>query len=519
MPAVEPSGVLLRAPGPEVRFQEDLSAFLSSVPERRSCALLVRGPQGCGQSSAAAWLASLRSEDGAVVRLNPGEMRGSTASRAVELMRERWSEAAGGVLVLGPVSELVSLPEAPLVLDVLRRLIADDRSPSLIIFGDRESVADLRGVSPLLLESLHVRDVAALGPSAMASLAAPMLSMSGFPVGPDVMALLESAFSRAVQPGDLVNSRFVRAVVKAMLRAKDEGSPGPREAIESAFAPFIVSESSSALDDLERLIGIEPVKDQVRRMARNAALSHRRRALGLDVSGMGQHMVFAGPAGTAKTTVARIVARILRDVGVIRSGHLVEVQRADLVGHSSAETARKIVDKVHRSFGGVLFLDEAYTLTSAKDRSAGDDQGREALETLMKMMEDYRDEFVVIAAGYPAEMDAFLNSNPGLRSRFSHNLLFPEYSVSELLEIVRFQASERGYVIEESALELMRGHLEVSRHYPGFGNGRYVRTLLESAIARQGGRLTLESTDDDLRTLSYDDFEPSTSAGHRFGIA
>lgn len=505
----------LQAGIPDVRFQPDLSEALRSLPRSVPAGLLVSGPPGCGQSSAARWMAFLRSgEDAQVVRVLPGEMRSREAAAALDRLRVAWLAARGGTLLLPPLAEILADEHAPLLLEALVRWpVGEPDAPSLLVPGDRESVSALAGVSPRFDRSLLRTSVSALSPRSMAQLAAAFASPP-LRLDPEEMAVLEDLFARALQPGDLVNSRMARHVASAV----PQSGQGRFDALRAAVSDFVASETSSALEDLRSLVGLSDVKVAVERLAVNAALSQRRRHLGLDVSGMGHHMVFSGPAGTAKTTVARVVGRILRDVGVLRSGHMVEVQRADLIGFSSAETARRMVERVRRAFGGVLFIDEAYTLTSGSERGKGEDQGREAVDTLLKMMEDYRDEFVVIVAGYPAQMDDFLNENPGLRSRFSHKVSFPPYSPEEMMEILDAMAAARGYVVDPDVGELMVPHLNVAQHYPGFGNGRYVRTALESAIIRQGERLDLDASDDDLRTLKAVDFASTASAGHRFGV-
>jgi SpoVK/Ycf46/Vps4 family AAA+-type ATPase len=203
------------------------------------------------------------------------------------------------------------------------------------------------------------------------------------------------------------------------------------------------------------------------------------------------------------------VGRILTETGVLSSGHLVEVQRADVIAEMLDQTARRMVEIVKRSLGGVLFIDEAYTLT-ASDSSR--DSGREAVDTLLKLMEDYREEFVVIVAGYPLEMEGFLNSNPGLRSRFSRVLEFPSYVPDELIDILEFLSAQRGYQISPDVRAALTPRLSLVSQYPGFGNGRHVRNLLEAAIVRQATRVTPSSSDDDLRTLTLADFTDPAAA-------
>lgn len=505
---------------PDVRFQPDLSEVLRKVPADSPVLMLISGPEGCGQSSAARWLAFLRSgAEAPLVRLLPGELRSGPAPAALDRLREAWDAARGGALLVSGLADILSAEHASVLLEALLRWpVGVSDAPSVVLAADRESAVELEGVSPRMYASSTRAVVHALKPGEMVALLRSSLKPYGIDVELHSKVSLEDLFARSRQPGDLVNSRMVHVVAQTMRKHVAAGSP-PEEAASSALSAFISSETSSALEDLDLLVGLTGVKESVSRLASNASLSQRRRRLGLDTEGMGHHMVFAGPAGTAKTTVARIVARILRDVGVLRSGHMVEVQRADIIGFSSAETSRRMVERVRRASGGVLFIDEAYTLTSSSARGQGEDQGREAVDTLLKMMEDYRDDFVVIVAGYQAEMDKFLNENPGLRSRFSHNILFPPYAPEEMLQMLDAMAAQRGYRVAQGVADVLAPHLAIAQHYPGFGNGRYIRTTLESAIIRQGERLDVSSSDDDLMTLLPVDFSSIASAGHRFGLA
>ena len=185
------------------------------------------------------------------------------------------------------------------------------------------------------------------------------------------------------------------------------------------------------LAELDALVGLASAKQAVRRAMAVQALNAERRKQGLPVVGASQHMVFIGPAGTGKTTVARIVARLYGSMGLLSKGHLVETGRADLVAGYVGQTAIKVQEAVERALGGVLFIDEAYALAGA----GYNDFGAEAIATLVKLMEDHRDDLVVIVAGYPDEMRTFIDSNPGLRSRFTTYVEFDDYSVVELIQI------------------------------------------------------------------------------------
>ncbi|MEJ3658627.1 right-handed parallel beta-helix repeat-containing protein [Actinomycetes bacterium KLBMP 9759] len=259
------------------------------------------------------------------------------------------------------------------------------------------------------------------------------------------------------------------------------------------------------LADLDGLIGLDAVKQQVTALVDMIAVSQRRRDAGLPVPTMSRHLVFAGAPGTGKTTVARLYGQILASLGVLRTGQVVEVSRTDLVSENVGGTALKTTKKFTEAIGGVLFVDEAYAL--APQPGGGVDFGREAIATLVKLMEDHRDDVVVIAAGYSAEMRAFLRSNTGLASRFSRTIEFPSYSPQELLKIVERLAGEHGYELAPDVREVLIGHFGAMKRGDTFGNGRVARQVFEEMTARQSQRLAAmpDATPDDLRQLSLPD--------------
>lgn len=261
--------------------------------------------------------------------------------------------------------------------------------------------------------------------------------------------------------------------------------------------------------ELDDLIGLGSVKTEVRSLANFVKLQKEREAKGLKTAKVSYHLVFYGSPGTGKTTVARIVGRIYKDLGVLKKGHTVETDRAGLCGQYVGQTGPKTDSVIAKALDGVLFIDEAYSLVP--EGGAGNDYGQEAISTILKRMEDYRDRLVVIVAGYKNEMQRFIDSNPGLQSRFNRYIDFPDYSGDELARIFKMYMKKNQYTLTKDAEEYLKERFEyaVAHKDRNFGNARYARNVFEKSIQAQANRLAGESNldKDKLTELTVDDLK------------
>jgi probable Rubsico expression protein CbbX len=261
------------------------------------------------------------------------------------------------------------------------------------------------------------------------------------------------------------------------------------------------------MEALDRdLVGLKPVKSRIRDISALLVIDRLRLNLGLAAQSPSLHMCFSGNPGTGKTTVAMRMAQILHELGYVRSGHLVAVTRDDLVGQYIGHTAPKTKEVLKKAMGGVLFIDEAYYLYRPENER---DYGQEAIEILLQVMENQRDDLVVILAGYKDRMDTFFQSNPGMNSRIAHHIDFPDYQQDELAQIAQHMLTEQNYRFDEEAEQAFAKYLQLRQQLPHFANARSVRNALERARLRQASRLFAnpdkELTADDLSTLNAQD--------------
>ncbi|WP_107288323.1 right-handed parallel beta-helix repeat-containing protein [Streptomyces sp. NBRC 110611] len=301
----------------------------------------------------------------------------------------------------------------------------------------------------------------------------------------------------AVQTAGLLGSVPVQSPVQSP-------PPAPAAATADAEPAAAGRPSAEVLGELDTLVGLESVKREVRSLINMIEVGRRRQEAGLKAASVRRHLVFTGSPGTGKTTVARLYGEILASLGVLERGHLVEVSRVDLVGEHIGSTAIRTQEAFDRARGGVLFIDEAYALSP---EDSGRDFGKEAIDTLVKLMEDHRDAVVVIVAGYTAEMERFLAVNPGVASRFSRTITFGDYAPEELLRIVEQQGEEHEYRLAEGAGEALLKYFTALPKGPSFGNGRTARQTFEAMVERHAGRVAqlADPSTDDLSLLYADD--------------
>ena len=291
-----------------------------------------------------------------------------------------------------------------------------------------------------------------------------------------------------------------------------KGAPPPQsspEANKSDSEPESPQEEESQIDE-DKLVGQRAAKGALNQIVSLTEVNLERGRRGIAVQKVTLHGVFSGSPGTGKTTFARLYAQKIKSLGVLSKGHLVEVSREDLVASYQGQTAKKTMDVIRKAAGGVLFIDEAYSLKSSKD----DHFGQEAVDALVKGMEDLRDDLIVILAGYTNEMNAFLHLNPGLKSRLPHHIIFEDFSVDELMSIFDGMLERSQLTIDEDARDHLRERVQMAKKGRSFGNARVVRNLFEQALTQQGTRLAKgnlsELSTDALNRLIYSDTTEST---------
>jgi stage V sporulation protein K len=299
----------------------------------------------------------------------------------------------------------------------------------------------------------------------------------------------------------IASSGLLVSLVAASYARVGALQPSPGTDVASALRMLFAPERqipdvppSKAIEELEAMVGLAPVKREVNALIARLQVEQKRRSQGLATAPLSLHMVFTGPPGVGKTVVARAIGDIYRSLRALRIGHVVEVQRSDVVGGFIGQTAPKMLEKCNAALDGILFIDEAYTLAGTPG-SVGD-FGKEAIDTLLKFMEDYRDRIIVIVAGYPSQMRHFIDTNPGLAGRFTKTIDFPRYSADELCEILRRMVRSQNFTLPEGFEAKIKPWIAERSRADDWANAREIRTLLEKTREAQATRIATDPSAD-----------------------
>ena len=414
-------------------------------------------------------------------------------------------------------------------IDILLKEMEDKRDRLVVIVAGyaepmRQFLASNPGLPSRFTKTLPFDSYKA---SELVAITRSMARRDGFRLSDQADTILLNYFERARTSASFGNARTARTLVERAREAQAARiaplmATGGADLDELALSDIQAAigtrvagavQGAGPLDELRAMTGLDGVKAEIERLVDRLKVEAARRERGLPVAPVSLHMVFAGPPGTGKTVVARLYGAILRDLGVVEKGHLIETDRAGLVAGYVGQTALKTREKIADALDGVLFIDEAYAL--AGQSGAAHDFGQEAVDTLLKEMEDKRDRLVVIAAGYPDRMRQFLASNPGLPSRFTKTVMFDSYGVDELVAIFAAIARRDGLHLAPDAEPVLRGYFERVRLEPDFANARTARTVLERAREAQAARLAplIGTPDMDLDALTLADIEAAVTGG------
>ncbi|MEU9039309.1 right-handed parallel beta-helix repeat-containing protein [Streptomyces sp. NPDC048352] len=530
-----------------------LVKFLRVAEQRRAAGLpegpvigrhmVFSGSPGTGKTTVARVYGRLLAALGVVTgghftEVSRADLVGSHLGETTAMTTAVFNRARGGVLFIDEAYTLsrrfgTGTDFGQEAIDTLVKLLEDHREEVVVVFAGysaemREFLSANPGLQSRISRTIEFEDYS---PDELVGIFEGLAGQYGFQLAEPTRAALAAHFRQVRRTETFGNGREARRIFEAALEqqalrlADREETPSPGELVlllpddldgvvdRGLGARFAEARDSGQLDtilgELSAMVGLEGIKAAIRDLTDLIITTRRRRQAGLPADPMPSHLIFSGPPGTGKTTVARLYGSLLAALGVLARGQVVEVSRSDLVGQFVGSTALQTAEQFERARGGVLFIDEAYTL--ARPGGTGHDFGQEAIDTLVKLMEDHRDEVVVIAAGYTDEMTAFLDVNPGLASRFSATIAFPAYSPGELLTILAQHAERSGFETPDATLQAVRARIATDPERFAQGGAREVRKLfdeIKSAHARRIAaleRVGREATMDDLRVLLPED--------------
>ncbi|WP_368504366.1 AAA family ATPase [Alkalihalophilus sp. As8PL] len=494
--------------GIEIRTEQTLNMIFSGNP-------------GTGKTTIGRYVAEMLKHLGVIkkghlVEVGRTELVSGYAGQTAEKTKEVVESALGGVLFIDEAYALVDKNSGGIgeeAINELVRLVEIHKDNLVVILaGYSEDMEGFLRVNPGLASRFPLQlEFPDYSSEELVQIAEAMAIAKGFTLEEGLQKPLKKWYDtkQIVGKKDSGNGRLVRnaleeAIRNQAVRIADEIELTNNELVMITKYDFNLEEQEvdqSAFEELEAIIGLSEVKDFAKSLFAQIEMRERRKSLGLpDIGGQSLHMVFKGNPGTGKTTIARIIAKRLKEINVIKSDTLIETDRSGLVAGYVGQTALKTKEVIDRALGGVLFIDEAYSLAS-------DSFGREAIDTLVKAMEDYKDELVIIVAGYNKDMEDFLNVNAGLRSRFPHIIEFPDYTANELLKISRLIFHSKGYkATKEAEKSLLQIFKESTSRFDS-GNGRLVRNNCEEAIRVHAVRYATkpDATIEELSTIDADD--------------
>jgi S1-C subfamily serine protease/AAA+ superfamily predicted ATPase len=492
--------------------------------------MVFTGPPGVGKTEVARLVGEIYRglkvlRKGHVVETDRGGLvAGYTGQTAMKTL-DKCREALDGILFIDEAYALASDPGLGAnfgkeAIDTLLKFMEDNRDRIIVIVaGYRNEMRRFIDSNPGLASRFSKTiDFPSYTSTELCDIFRSMTTRQQFSLPDGVEAKLKPWIESRAKAEDWANAREMRTLLEKAREAQAlRVSQDPAADVSQMTMRDILlatgqnpdedsaTNITASLAKLDAMVGLAPVKEEVNRIIARKQVEQKRRDQGLDVSAVSQHMVFTGPPGVGKTEIARLIGEILRGLNVLRKGHVVETDRAGMVAGYVGQTAIKTLDRCKEALDGILFIDEAYTL-AASTGGAGHDFGKEAIDTLLKFMEDNRDRIIVIVAGYSNEMHRFIDSNPGLSSRFTKTIAFPPYEANDLVAILRVMAKRQNFVLPDNLESSLAPWMQVGMRSRSWGQAREMRTLLERAREAQATRIAHDPSGD-LRQIAMADID------------